>query len=46
MLKQYIKQAFQMLKENRLVSTISITGTGHFHYDDHDGRAGTTSTGG
>ena len=27
MLKQYIKQAFQMLKENRLVSTISITGT-------------------
>lgn len=27
MLKQYIKQAFQMLKENRLVSAISITGT-------------------
>ena len=27
MLKQYIKQTFQMLKENRLVSTISITGT-------------------
>ena len=27
MLKQYIKQAFQILKENRLVSTISITGT-------------------
>ena len=27
MLKQYIKQAFQMLKENQLVSTISITGT-------------------
>ncbi len=27
MLKQYIKQAFQMLKENRLVSTISIMGT-------------------
>lgn len=27
MLKQYIRQAFQMLKENRLVSTISIMGT-------------------
>ena len=27
MFKQYIKQAFQMLKENRLVSSISIIGT-------------------
>lgn len=27
MIKQYIKQAFQMLKENRLVSVISIAGT-------------------
>lgn len=27
MIKQYIKQALQMLKENRLVSTISIAGT-------------------
>lgn len=27
MFKQYIKQAFQMLKENRLVSSISIVGT-------------------
>lgn len=27
MIKQYIKQAWQMLKENRLISSISITGT-------------------
>lgn len=27
MIKQYIKQALQMLKENRLISVISITGT-------------------
>lgn len=27
MIKQYIKQAFQMLKENRLISVISIAGT-------------------
>lgn len=27
MLKQYIKQAFQMLKENRLISSISMIGT-------------------
>ena len=27
MIKQYIKQSIQMLKENRLVSVISIAGT-------------------
>ena len=27
MIKQYVKQAVQMLKENRLVSVISIAGT-------------------
>ena len=27
MIKQYIKQALQMIKENRLISAISIIGT-------------------
>ena len=30
MIKQYIKQSIQMLKENRLVSVISIAGTADF----------------
>ena len=27
MIKQYLRQAFQMLRENRLISVISILGT-------------------
>ena len=44
MIKQYIKQSIQMLKENRLVSVISIAGTAILHCYDYGGSPGVPDT--
>ena len=44
MIKQYIKQSIQMLKENRLVSVISIAGTAISISYDYGGSPGVPDT--